>query len=452
MSTRNNIKYSQRIKLRQKIDCISVDSRLNPSFANKKTKILYSSKSSLNSILCKIKNIQLDYLSTKSQKNINIKTLNIKHILSILKNELLSMLKEKTIIQKYFMKENEKIKTKAMRHFHPGCSLEDGGESDDNITIGNEKLYQSQTSQLKLLNFQIENEILNTNNIIARNSEIIYNLKINPFYISENNEIFCVNNYNNISKVSDILHYNINSKRKEFMDIVNMKSEQDMEIKELLMKKECIKNIIKKKENNNKYIITEDIINEDSKEYTENYTKTKNNSNITININNQNNYNQLKLQSNGAINKNLYKINQDKFIRKRLIFSKTVSPKFINNIYQIKNNLNNLLINKSNKEENSKENEDESILKSFNSSLDESSSYHQNNTGLCHEINLNLNESKNIKTNLGGLNENENIATDNNSGSKSNKNNQYSFVFNITEKQNDEADFIFTISQKEKEV
>ena len=49
-----------------------------------------------------------------------------------------------------------------------------------------------------------------------------------------------------------------------------------------------------------------------------------------------------------------------------------------------------------------------------------------------------------------GLNENDNIATDNNSANKSNKNNnQYSFFCNINEKQNDEADFIFAMPQKE---
>jgi hypothetical protein len=268
----------------------------------------------------------------------------------------------------------------------------------------------------------------------------------------ENDEYFCKYNYSDELKASEFLHEEINSIRKEFIGTVNMKSEQDMEIKDLMMKKNYIKNRIGKKLNNNKYIITEDIINEESKEYTSNCTKTKNNSNITINMKINNNNNNLKLISNDALDKNLYMINQEKFIRKKLIFSKTVSPKLISNIYQMKNNLSNALNNNSyiDKSDDEIGNENEPTLKSFNSSLDVTSSYHKSNYEQPNEVNLNLNENKLLKTNMMGLNENDNIATDNNSASKSNKNNnQYSFVFNINEKQNDEADFIFTMSQKE---
>ena len=168
-------------------------------------------------------------------------------------------------------------------------------------------------------------------------------------------------------------------------------------------------------------------------------------------INNKNN--KSKLRSNDALDKKLYMINQEKFIRKKLIFSKTVSPKLISNIYQMKNNLSNALNNKSYIDSIESKNENESILKSFNSSMDVSSSYHKSNYDQPNEINLNINENKLIKANVIGLNENDNIATDNNSASKSNKNNnQYSFVFNINEKQNEEADFIFTMSQKEEKL
>ena len=451
MSTRNNINYSQRLKLTQNIGCLSVDSRFNPSFSNKKSKILYSSKSSLMSILNEIKNCQLDHISFKTKKDVNIKESNTKNLLTSLKSSLTSMLKEKKIIQRFFEKENEKIKSKLRRNLFPDNS-ERADDTEINNTIGNENLYQSEISQLKLLNFQIENEIANTNNMIARNSEIYYKIKKDLFFLIENDEYFCKYNYSDISKASEILHEEINSIRKEFIGTVNMKSEQDMEIKDLMMKKNYIKNRIGKKLNNNKYIITEDIINEESKEYTSNCTKTKNNSNITINMKINNNNNNLKLISNDALDKNLYMINQEKFIRKKLIFSKTVSPKLISNIYQMKNNLSNALNNNSyiDKSDNEIGNENEPTLKSFNSSLDVTSSYHKSNYEQPNEVNLNLNENKLLKTNMMGLNENDNIATDNNSASKSNKNNnQYSFVFNINEKQNDEADFIFTMSQKE---
>ena len=398
------------------------------------------------SILNEIKNCQLDHISSKARKDIKIKESNTKLLLSSLKSSLDSMLKEKKIIQKYFEKENQKIKSKLRRNLFPENS-ESVDDREINNTIGNEKIYQSEITQLKLLNFQIENEITNTNNMIERNSEIYFYTKKDLFYLIENNEYFCKYNYRDISKASEILHYIINSKRKKFIETVNMKSEQDMEIKDLTTKKNYIKNRIGKKLNNNKYIITEDIISEESKEYTNNCTKTENNS-INMKINSKNN--KSKLRSNDALDKKLYMINQEKFIRKKLIFSKTVSPKLISNIYQMKNNLSNALNNKSYIDSIESKNENESILKSFNSSMDVSSSYHKSNYDQPNEINLNINENKLIKANMIGLNENDNIATDNNSASKSNKNNnQYSFVFNINEKQNEEADFIFAMSQKE---
>lgn len=439
MSTRNNKNYPQRLKFTQNIGCFSVDSRFNPSFSNKKSKILYSSKSSLISILNEIKNCQLDH----------IKESNTKHLLTSLKSSLTSMLKEKKIIQRFFEKENEKIKSKLRRNLFPENS-ERVEDTEINNTIGNENLYQSEISQLKLLNFQIENEITNTNNMMTRISEIYYNTKKDLFFLIENNESFCKYNYSDASKASEILHEKINSIRKKFIKIVNKKSEQDMVIKDLMMKKNYIKNRIGKKLINNKYIITEDIINEESKEYTNNYSKTINNSNLTINMKINNKNNKSKLRSNDALDKNLYMINQEKFIRKKLIFSKTVSLKLISNIYQMKNNLIKTLNNNSYINKSVNENENKSVLKSFNSSLEVSSSYHKSNYEQPNEMNLNLNENKLIKTNMMGLNENDNIATDNNSVSKSNKNNnQYSFVFNINEKQNDEADFIFTMPQKE---
>ena len=275
--------------------------------------------------------------------------------------------------------------------------------------------------------------------------------------MAENYEIFCSQNYDNISKVSDILHDDINLLRKKFIDTVDMKSEQDMEIKALILEKDYQKNRIDKKSNYNKYIITEDIINEESKEYTNNYTKTKYNSNNIININYNNKYNiNSKLKSNDAINNRICIINQDQYIRKRLIFSKTISPKLISNIYHIKNKLNNKVKNEFNEDKINVIIEDnkKSILKSFNSSLDVTSSYYENNTEHNDIINLNLNDKENknsdmeMKANMGG-NENENAATDNNSGSKSNKNNQNSFVFNVNEKQNEDADYIFTLPEKE---
>ena len=241
MSTRNNLNFSPKIKFNQKIESLSEDSRLNPSFQYKKTKILYSSKSSLTTLLKQIKNCQLDYISSKSPKNQSTNFSHTKKLLNLLKNNLASILKEKNIILKFFQKENEKIKSKVKNKLFPEGPEVGGDDIDDNFTIGNEKLYQSEISQIKLLNFQIENEIINTNYIIEHKKDIIYNLKKNPFYVAENYEIFCSQNYDNISKVSEILHDDINLLRKKFIDTVDMKSEQYMEIKAFNIRKRLSK-------------------------------------------------------------------------------------------------------------------------------------------------------------------------------------------------------------------
>jgi hypothetical protein len=323
--------------------------------------------------------------------------------------------------------------------------IPDDVNDEDNITIGNEKLYYSETSQLKLLNFQIENEIKNTDFLIERYTEINNNIKYNPFYSCEKNEIIC-NNKSNISKVSEILHESINNQRKNFIDIVNKKSDQDMEIKSLSKEAEYLKERLEKNDEL-KFTITEDIMNEDSKDYAKNINNkityiNRNYSNSSVN----NKLNLLKLRSNDTINKNIYFINQEKFIRKQLIFSKTVSPKLINNI---RNNLNNNMLFANEKLD---DEENEAVLKSFNSSVDiDSSSCQKNDNDI--QNNLASNEyNKNIGKNLSG-GSNENSSNTDNSNNKSNKleNNQnnLSLEINEDENQNQDEEFIFTISKKE---
>ena len=460
MFTRNNQNLSQRITIRYKQNFLSVDSRLNPSsFQNKKKNLLYSNKSSLMTLLNKIKNSQLNFISEKTyNKKVNIS--NTKQILSLLKDNLSSILKEKNKIYNFFKKENDKKKKKIQKLIFPDeeeeiyeNNEEDGGYK---LTIGNTKLYSSEINQLKILNFQIENEIKNTEFLSIRNLEKIINIKENPFYLSDENEIICTSNYNNISKTSNILHDYINKQRKKFIDTVNKKSDQDMELKALSMKSDYLKNIL---DENNKNIITEDIINEC--EESKNIVKNTEDSNYIDYLirksksskNNKNNL--LKFMSNEKINKNIYFVNKEKNIRKKLIFSETVSPKIIYNIYSNKN----ILINNVNNDVNNNDikdddEDDENIVKSFNSSRDLETTLNQNNEinedKNQNKINLEINEdNKNI-----GINNisNENSNTDN-SNNKSNKkeNNQISFGLELNEKgkQNEDAEYIFTMSNKE---
>ena len=459
MLTRNYQNASQRINIKVKLNFLSVDSRLNPtSSQNKKKNILYSSKSSLIALLNKIKNCQLNYISEKT-KNRNENILNIKIILSLFKDNLNTMLKEKNKIYNYFKKENDKKKTKIQKLLFPG-EYEDLDNDEEEmgykLTIANKKLYSSEINQLKILNFQIENEIKNTEFLTTRNFEKIINLKENPYYLPDQNEIICTPNYDNISKTSNILHDYKNKQRKKFIDAVNKKSEQDIELKALTLKNDYLKNIL---DEINKNIITEDIINEceESKDYTKNtensnyknYMKKKSHSSK----NNKNNL--LKFISNDKIYKNIFFVNKEKNIRKQLIFSETVSPKIIYSIYNNKNKLINNVNNNVNKKDLEDDEGNDNILKSFNSSIDLETSSYQNSA--INEYNNNHREI-NIKASKDNKNicinniSNENSNTEN-SNNKSNKkeNNQNSFGLELNEKskQSEDADYIFTMPNKE---
>ena len=308
---------------------------------------------------------------------------------------------------------------------------------------------------MKILNFQIENEIKNTEFLSIRNLEKIINIKENPFYLSDEYEIICTQNYNNISKTSNILHDYINIQRKKFIDTVNKKSDQDMELKTLSMKSDYLKKVL---DENNKNIITEEIINEceetkDNAKNTEDsnyidYLKRKSKSSK----NNKNNL--LKFMSNEKINKNIYFVNKEKNFRKKLIFSETVSPKIIYRIYSNKNILINNVNNNVNNNVIEDDEGDENILKSFNSSRDLETTLNQNyeNNEDNNQNDINLNNIEDNKNNCLNNISNDNSNTEN-SNNKSNKkeNNQNSFGLELNEKdnQNEDDEYIFTISNKE---
>ena len=234
------------------------------------------------------------------------------------------------------------------------------------------------------------------------------------------------------------------------------------------MKNDFLKNVIDEK---NQKIITEDIINEC--EESKDYTKNTENSNYKDHLKQRsksskdNKNNLLKFMSNEKINKNIFFVNKEKNIRKKLIFSETVSPKIIYNIYSNKNNLINNVNNNVNNKVIENDEGDENILKSFNSSRDlETSTFHnneiiednnnqkdQNDQNIQNEINIKTNEDNEDNKNICINNiSNENSNTEN-SNNKSNKkeNNQNSFGLELNEKgkQNEDAEYIFTISNKE---
>ena len=431
-----NKNFAQRIKLNNNEKYLSVDSRLDPSYKNKKPELLFSHKSSLKVLIKEIKICLLDNISNKSLKNNYL--LNLKQILSTFENNLSSMLDEKNNIYYYFQKDNKQKKKDLQKLIFS----EELDQNQKNVKIIPE------INQLKLLNFQIINEIKNIDFLIERKNKNLFQIKSNPFNISENDgEIFCIINNKNISTISNFFHEIIIKKRKKFIDKVNEKSEQDNVIKKLTMNKEYLKDKIKKYNNKNKYINSEDIINEESKEYIENTINSNilNNSKIESNFNKKK---ELKLRSNNNINRNIYLTNKEKFIINKLNYTQTISPKIFN-ICLFNNNIDTY----QNKKDNNN-NENEKILYSFNSSLymDSQSLSNENNynnyINCQNEINLNLNEKKELSF-INNVASNENSFTDN-SNNKSNQIDNNHDCLNKNEKQNDDSEYLFPSPKKNK--
>lgn len=432
MSTRNRVNRVHSSKILHSFNhhekLLSIDFRLKPYFYENKLGTKFSLKSSLESLLYQIKTSQMDYISNKSIKTNNLQ--NTKEILVLLKNSLTLMLKEKNKLYKYNKEKFDKKKRDIQKIIYPNYE-----DTEKNETLGNKKLHSSETNQLKILNFQIENEISNTDFLIERYNQKIYEIKSNPFFTSDENEIYG-NNYKNLLIVLNILHEKINKSRRNLIDIVNKKTEQDMEINTLSIKKEYLQGIIKTNKDN-EYINGENyIIPEELNEYSNIIDNSSSNSNEIAK------QNKLKYESNDSINKKFYRINQENFIRKRLIFSKTVSPRIIN-IYNIKNTL----IDKIKSKRVNDEVNNETILKSFNSSLD--SDYLVNQKKELFRKSISNFHNQNVIC-APGSNGNSNTDNSNNKSSSDESNSEYlSNDINKKIKENEEENYIFSVSEKD---
>ena len=432
MSTRNRVNRVHSSKILHSFNhhekLLSIDFRLKPYFYENKLGTKFSLKSSLESLLYQIKTSQMDYISNKSIKTNNLQ--NTKEILVLLKNSLTLMLKEKNKLYKYNKEKFDKKKRDIQKIIYPNYE-----DTEKNETLGNKKLHSSETNQLKILNFQIENEISNTDFLIERYNQKINEIKSNPFFTSDENEIYG-NNYKNLLIVLNILHEKINKSRRNLIDIVNKKTEQDMEINTLSIKKEYLQGIIKNNKDN-EYINGENyIIPEELNEYSNIIDNSSSNSNEIAK------QNKLKYESNDSINKKFYRINQENFIRKRLIFSKTVSPRIIN-IYNIKNTL----IDKIKSKRVNDEVNNETILKSFNSSLD--SDYLVNQKKELFRKSISNFHNQNVIC-APGSNGNSNTDNSNNKSSSNESNSEYlSNDINKKIKENEEENYIFSVSEKD---
>lgn len=205
--------------------------RNNLSFQNKEK--VFSPKSSVEVLLNHIKQFQFNIISNKNLTNNNkIK----KAILSKFKENLSNIFEKKLKIYNLYKKENEENKEK----------LKKVAEESEN------EKYISETTQLKFLNFNIQNNIQYLDSI----SKAKKNIKETENNYSDDFKksiIYCDNVKNDELKTFKIMEEEKKAVQQKLIDLAFKKEEQQLEIKAILKEISNFKNKTKDNKNvNNK--------------------------------------------------------------------------------------------------------------------------------------------------------------------------------------------------------
>ena len=186
----------------------------NPHF---KEEILFSNKSQKDILLSLIKSAQVSLLTSLKQKSSNSKPKKMnfffKNLLLDLKKNLLFAVNEKNLSKSYY--ENNIKSTKL--------------QIQKNYDIFSKKCEGNELSKLKILNFIIENDILETDFMIEKTQKLISYLKITKIFPEENREIF-LKNKNEIDK---ILNVKVKKGKELLKEIISKKLKQNDNIKQL---------------------------------------------------------------------------------------------------------------------------------------------------------------------------------------------------------------------------
>ena len=297
--------------------------------------ILINHKSSLVLLFSAIKNFQSDFFSKENEYN---KSNLLKKLLTLLKNNLTLMQKEKMKQFNLLKTSNETIKKRIQEN------LFSENENNRNYQDDLYSYYINKKNQLNLINFQIQNDIQKTNILIDIKNKIYLFMKHISFYLNLNREIYCSTNKNNSDTVSEILKNIRTSVKNEFISAAKEKMETDLEINAVKFKINFIKDNL---EGNKRYIEPEEIIEEENENNgTLISNKDKRNSCASINkITFSKNV--LKRPSNHLAKKHLSidAVMEDNFYRNKLfdLFLKNneiVNNNQINNFYNINVNIN----------------------------------------------------------------------------------------------------------------
>ena len=215
----------------------------NPHF---KEEILFSNKSQKQILLSLIKSAQVSLLSSLKQKSSNFKSKKrsffFKNLLLDLKKNLSFALNEKNLSMSYY--ENNIKKTQL--------------QIQQNYDIFKKKHEENELSNLKILNFKIENDILETDFITEKTQNLINYLKITKMFPEENREIFLKNR----SEIDKILNVKVKKGKELLKELITKKLKQNHNINQL--KEEIIE--IKKDLGIKNYLQSTDIVLEETSE------------------------------------------------------------------------------------------------------------------------------------------------------------------------------------------
>ena len=297
--------------------------------------ILIIHKSSLILLFNAIKNFQNYFFSKENEWNkLNL----LKKLLTLLKNNLTVMQKEKMKQFNLLKTSNETIKKRKQE------SLFLENENNRNYQDDLYSYYIKKKNELNFINFQIQNDIQKTNILIDIKNKIYLFMKHISFFLNLNREIYCNTNKDDSETVSEILKNIRTSVKNEFISAAKEKMETDLEINAVKFKINFIKENL---EGNKRYIEPEEIIEEENENNgTLISNKGKRNSCASINkITFSKNV--LKRPSNNLAKKHLSidAVMEDNFYRNKLfdLFLKNneiVNNNQINNFYNINVNIN----------------------------------------------------------------------------------------------------------------
>ena len=252
-------------------------------------------KSFLQKILNVIKNIQIELLSQVSsrEKNHQFSNKTIINLLKDLKIELSATLKENIQNESEIEHDTKIIKKDLAKKIFGQNEKNNKLKKHENKKPSNYQKLNLELSELKILNFKIENEI----EYIDTKISIISSTKIINKNPSKNNYLF-LEGRSIDSQPENILHNDLLKAREKFKFIVKKKDFQNKVILQLTTAVNLWKDELKlQNKKNNQYIITNQIIDEETKEY-----PTK-----TTQIENEECYNNKKIFANVIENDILYK-------------------------------------------------------------------------------------------------------------------------------------------------